>query len=206
MIFFPSTLVINGSPSQISELINNLGHSQVINNPDIFEVTEYTIATIREINKFLANKPLSHESKIILIRDADKLNLESQNALLKNLEEPGNDNYFILTSVRPYSLLSTIVSRCHLIRHQISTEAYTPHIQIPKTIKERLLMSEQLTQDRIGTTVFLESQLEAFQKELTSKPTISTANTIKRIIKSISLIKANIDPKTSLDYFLLSSL
>jgi replication-associated recombination protein RarA len=204
MIFFPSTLVINGLPEQISELISNLGHGQIINNPDILQVTEYTIASIREINKFLANRPLSHDSKIILIADADKLNFESQNALLKNLEEPGKDNYFILTTTKPYSMLSTIVSRCHLIRHPVNSTQIQPLLTFPQTIKDRLLLSEQLASDRVSTTAYLESQLESFQKELVNSPSLQTSNTIKKILKSINLIKANIDPKTALDFLMLS--
>lgn len=205
MKIFPSTLVIHGSPGDLAELLSSLSHLQIRNNPDILEVTEYTINSIRSITKFLANRPLSHSSKVVLIKDAEKLNQESQNALLKNLEEPGTENYFILTTDRPFALLPTIISRCHQIRFQSESVPDTQVITVPKSIGEKLFMSQELASDKLSTLTYLESQLTAFQSQLVSSPTMLNQAMIKRIIKSINLIKANVDPKTALDFLLLSS-
>lgn len=50
--------------------------------------------------------------KIGIIDEADRLNDESQNALLKTLEEPPRDTLLILASGRPAALLPTTRSRC----------------------------------------------------------------------------------------------
>lgn len=55
------------------------------------------------------------KKKIVIISDAHKLNIESQNALLKILEEPSQDLLFILETHSLESLLSTIKSRCWII-------------------------------------------------------------------------------------------
>ncbi|MBI2465323.1 AAA family ATPase [Candidatus Shapirobacteria bacterium] len=204
MKIFPSTLVIHGSQGDLNDLLSSLGHQQIQNNPDILEVTEYNINSIRSTTKFLANKPFSHSSKVILINDAEKLNAESQNALLKNLEEPGAGNYFILTTNRPLALLPTIISRCHQIRFQPDATDKGPPLVVPQAIENKLLMSQELATDKINTTLFLEAQLSISQAKLVSSPTIANHQMIKKIIKSINLIKANVDPKTALDFLMLS--
>ena len=50
--------------------------------------------------------------KIGVIHDADRMNAEAQNALLKTLEEPPRDTMLILETGNPGSLLPTIRSRC----------------------------------------------------------------------------------------------
>ncbi|MEE2645220.1 MAG: hypothetical protein VYD19_09835, partial [Myxococcota bacterium] len=54
--------------------------------------------------------------RVVLIEEAERLNLAAANALLKTLEEPSPGTYFILLSDAPERLLPTIRSRCQLIR------------------------------------------------------------------------------------------
>lgn len=53
--------------------------------------------------------------KIALIADADRMNDEAQNALLKTLEEPPPETTIILATANPATLLPTTRSRCQLI-------------------------------------------------------------------------------------------
>lgn len=53
--------------------------------------------------------------KFGLIHDADRMNSEAQNALLKTLEEPPPETTIILTSANPSALLPTTRSRCQLL-------------------------------------------------------------------------------------------
>jgi DNA polymerase III delta prime subunit len=203
MKLFPSTLVISPSITEITDLLNSIDH-QIINNPDLLEISEYKIDVVRQITKFLAQKPLIHPNKVVLIQNADNLNLESQNALLKNLEEPGENNYFILTSSHPHSLLPTIISRCHHINYHFAAKISGDTLIIPDNIQQKLELTERLASDRLTTIDFLENQLRLYHAKLVSEPSIYHQQMIKKIIKSIALIKANIDPKTALDFLLLS--
>lgn len=54
--------------------------------------------------------------KIGIIHDADRMNDEAQNALLKTLEEPPRDTLIVLTTGNPASLLPTTRSRCQQIQ------------------------------------------------------------------------------------------
>ncbi len=53
---------------------------------------------------------------MVLIREADTLEPESQNSLLKSLEEPPPGTMFILTTAVPGVLLPTVRSRCMRLR------------------------------------------------------------------------------------------
>ncbi len=63
------------------------------------------------ILNFLHETPLISKSKIIQISSAENMNAESQNFLLKTLEEPSKNTYIFLTSSKPYLLQPTLLSR-----------------------------------------------------------------------------------------------
>jgi len=61
-------------------------------------------------------KPVLGRGKVFLIRDAQTMNTQSQNALLKTLEEPPGRTLIILLTDKPGALLSTIRSRSQMVR------------------------------------------------------------------------------------------
>ena len=69
------------------------------------------INQIREVKSFCA-MTTSGNYKVVFIKDAQLMTIEAQNSLLKILEEPGHNTYFILQVKNKYKLLPTILSRC----------------------------------------------------------------------------------------------
>lgn len=63
-----------------------------------------------------ARSPFEGPFKVFIIEEADRMNDEAQNALLKTLEEPHHDTVFILLSEHEQELLTTVYSRCRVIR------------------------------------------------------------------------------------------
>jgi DNA polymerase-3 subunit delta' len=61
-------------------------------------------------------KPYFGGRKVAIIDDADDLNAEGANALLKTLEEPPPRSVLILIGTTPAKQLPTIRSRCQLVR------------------------------------------------------------------------------------------
>ncbi|QDT44174.1 DNA polymerase III subunit tau [Gimesia alba] len=61
-------------------------------------------------------RPMSGDRRIAIIDDADKMNAESANALLKTLEEPSANYLMILIASELDAILPTIRSRCQLMR------------------------------------------------------------------------------------------
>ncbi|MCK7467276.1 MAG: AAA family ATPase [Desulfosudis oleivorans] len=89
-------------------------------HPDVFFVEAdgqfIRIDAIREIQEQMKCKPLEARRRVFIIDDADKMNDQAANALLKMLEEPSPSNILILVAARPYSMPSTIISRCQHMR------------------------------------------------------------------------------------------
>lgn len=73
------------------------------------------IAQIREVQKNLQYKPFEGSRKICIIENADSMNVEAANSLLKTLEEPPVQTTLILTTSRKEKLLQTIISRCQSV-------------------------------------------------------------------------------------------
>ena len=72
------------------------------------------------IDEFLiekaASRPQMSDSVVFVVREAEKLNASSQNALLKVLEEPPKHCFIILLCSRVDKLLATTQSRCQIVR------------------------------------------------------------------------------------------
>lgn len=71
------------------------------------------IESIRKLQKFLQLKTTGSQAirRVVIVEDADGMTVESQNALLKVLEEPPADTVIILTASQPQNLRPTIHSR-----------------------------------------------------------------------------------------------
>jgi DNA polymerase-3 subunit delta' len=69
----------------------------------------------KDVVSFLTLTPSISKNKVVCIMNADSMNEESQNALLKSLEEPASYSYIIMTTSRPKSLKQTIYSRCQVL-------------------------------------------------------------------------------------------
>ena len=61
-------------------------------------------------------RPFEGERRAFVIEEADAMAEESQNALLKTLEEPASFAHLVLISSQPSALLDTVRSRCREIR------------------------------------------------------------------------------------------
>ena len=71
--------------------------------------------TVRSFLNDLYLTGASGGRKIGVVQEADRMNRESQNALLKTLEEPPRDTTLILCTANPGALLATTRSRCQQI-------------------------------------------------------------------------------------------
>jgi DNA polymerase III subunit delta' len=74
------------------------------------------IDEIRSLQAQMTFKPLEGKKRIMILDDADKMNEQAANALLKTLEEPSANNLLLLVTSRPYWLPQTILSRCRHVR------------------------------------------------------------------------------------------
>ena len=75
-----------------------------------------TIETIRNTQEVISLRPYEGRKKVLIVDDADAMNIYAANAFLKTLEEPPDDSLIILISSNPERLPDTIRSRCVNVR------------------------------------------------------------------------------------------
>ena len=70
-----------------------------------------SIERVREVKKELYNSTLDNNPRFIIFDDVEFLNTNVVNSLLKMIEEPGRNNYFILINNKRNNLMETLKSR-----------------------------------------------------------------------------------------------
>lgn len=73
---------------------------------------DISVAQVRSLEDFIHISAHRNGAKVVVIQPAEAMNVNAANALLKNLEEPPAETYFLLVSDRPHLLPATIRSRC----------------------------------------------------------------------------------------------
>ena len=144
--------------------------------------------TIDQVRSILGRLSVRQTSDLfIIIRPADALNDEAANALLKNLEEPGDKVHFVLVTASPSRLLPTILSRASLYFWRQKYDVMSK-IEVDTTVKdlakklmvakpvELVVLAEQITKHKDNVREFALSvvgtAIEMLYKSyyLTSKP------------------------------------
>lgn len=115
-----SLLITGRAGSGMSMAISYVIHSMYggAERPgEVVRLTSYGVDDVRAvIHQISRSRTNTKKPRLIVIDDADNLTIEAQNALLKSLEEPPKNTHFILAIALPDKLLSTIVSRCKLVK------------------------------------------------------------------------------------------
>lgn len=73
------------------------------------------VQQIRELSHHASYAPREGQRRVFIVDPADRMHAESQNALLKTLEEPPGQAVIVLVASRPHVLLPTVRSRCFQI-------------------------------------------------------------------------------------------
>lgn len=92
------------------------------NHPDLHRLgpegagQQIKLGQVQSLIADLALLPLEGRFRVALVEQAQRLNQDAQNALLKTLEEPGRRVCLILAADESANLLPTLVSRCARLR------------------------------------------------------------------------------------------
>lgn len=74
-----------------------------------------TVDEVRRLRNFLSHRAAGDGWRIVIVDEANELNVNAANALLKSLEEPPTRTVFLLISSAPGELVPTIRSRCRML-------------------------------------------------------------------------------------------
>ncbi len=123
--------------NNLSKLISSNTH------PNIFKITKkkdkkiIDIDQIREMIQFVNQTSFNNDRRFIIIEDINLLGINSANALLKSIEEPNNNTFYILVNNSEFKILETLKSRClefksnlvntevmEIVNHYFNTDIY----------------------------------------------------------------------------------
>lgn len=80
--------------------------------------TSIPIDEVRRLRNFLGHRAAGDHRRVVIVDEANELNVNAANALLKSLEEPPQRTVFLLLASAPGRLLPTIRSRCRMLSLQ----------------------------------------------------------------------------------------
>lgn len=136
---------------------NHGNHPDVIYFQPLKNRKTYTIEDVREqLLETVDLKPFQYEKKIYIIEKADTLNIQSQNALLKTLEEPPAHAVFLLLAERAEAFLPTILSRVVVMKiRPLSAETIADYLMQAGHLAEESHILSAYAQGRIGQALEL---------------------------------------------------
>lgn len=91
----------------------------ILAHPDLHEISpdgaEIKVAQAREVREMAQIRPNEAPRQVFLFHDADRMNINAQNALLATIEEPPTPCLFLFVCANERALLPTIRSRCAVL-------------------------------------------------------------------------------------------
>ena len=100
----------NSNTSFCSQFLNNIYSNIIYLSGSDFK--NIKIEDIRNLKSRIAQTSILEKPRFIILDDVELFNNNSLNALLKIIEEPSKNNYFILINNKSKPLVDTIKSRC----------------------------------------------------------------------------------------------
>lgn len=111
--------------TQCENIDKNLYTELKIINPDGMWIKKEQTDLLQ---KDFSTKSIQSDKRVYIINEAEKLNVSSANSLLKFIEEPSDGIVAILVTSNVYNVISTIRSRCQIIRLKKNKEKEKEHL------------------------------------------------------------------------------
>ena len=151
------------------------------------------IEQVRNLLNFLNKSTFTRNLKIIMIDNAENLNLNSSNALLKAIEEPKNNTFFFIIHNSSSKILDTVKSRCTEFKFAFTTsKKKNIFANIIKQYKNEFEINEIIENYYFDTPGNLVKYLLTLDKANIS----ITENTLKCIYHFIEKYKNEKNPET----------
>lgn len=169
------------------------------NNPDFCLIepdgTSIKIWQIRQMQKTILEAPIISSKKVYIINNADLMTEEAQNCLLKTLEEPPKFVTIILVGSREGNFLSTIKSRCTIIKFQnIEDEKIKQYLKNKYNVEHIDENMLQLYQGSIGKAEILKDKQQLYNGILEMIENIKVLDIID-VLKKADIIYKSQDEK-----------
>ncbi len=102
----------DGTPCEECEICRDINDGRLIDVIEIDAASNRGIDEMRDLKEKINFAPTRAKNKVYIIDEVHMLTKEAFNALLKTLEEPPPNVYFILATTEVHKVPETILSRC----------------------------------------------------------------------------------------------
>ena len=110
------------SENRSFKLFQNNSHPNIYNIRIIDDKKNIEINQIREMINYANKSSFNDKPRFVIINNVEELNTNSLNALLKIVEEPNENLFFILIHNNNKSIQNTLKSRCIMFKIKLSFE------------------------------------------------------------------------------------
>ena len=105
---------------------------------------------------------------VLIFPEAERMTAQSQNCLLKTLEEPPEDTVFFLITDQPAALLPTIVSRCRTVRfHPLDLPQAAARLTALGLAPEEARRRARMAEGCVGQALAIDEAAMALREQLT---------------------------------------
>ncbi len=111
---------INNQTQFYKQYLNNIFSNIIYLSGSSFKNVK--IEDIRDLKSTILKTTISKKERFIILDDIELFNTNSLNALLKIIEEPSSNNYFVLINSRTKPLIETIYSRSLEVKVLLTNE------------------------------------------------------------------------------------
>lgn len=164
-------------------LFNNHIHPNILLLKKKSDKKNIDILQVREMIQFQNNSSFNNKSKFIIIDNVSDLNINSTNALLKSIEHPNNNVFYILTHNTGELIQDTLKSRC--IKFKMHLSKTSKKLIINNYFNEDVY--DSLSQDIINyynNPSFIISLIEYLNDNSIDYKNVEIEDIIKLIIKN----------------------
>lgn len=169
------------------------------NHPDVKMISpkgrSIGVDYIRELIEEIYTKPYEGDKKVVIIKNSDSITVQGQNAILKTLEEPSLDTTIIMLAENINALLSTIQSRCQIIRlGRVSEDIIKSYLLSLGVDDKRAKTAARLSDGIVGNGLkFLDEKFLGFRQEVINKSREIASASALEVLKSVDFFVNNRD-------------
>ena len=168
---FAKTLQCESGGTEACGTCKSCKQAESGNHPDIIYISTEgdNIISVGKIRDQLVGsmeiKPYSSRYKIYIIKEAEKMMEDAQNALLKTIEEPPEYGIVIIITSQPEKLLPTIRSRCVMVSTKPVKEKDIHDYLVSKysVSEDKATFAIEYAQGNLGKAILLASN-ENYEK------------------------------------------
>lgn len=193
---------------EIEKILQNF--SLGLKNPDVylFEDEKTAVEQAKKIKSIFGKKSFLGGRKAVILKNGSNLSTETQNTLLKTLEELPEESIFIICALSESQFLPTVLSRCEVVRIKSDRSEYQQISEIRKSDIERLINSTieerfEFIEKLKEREELLHTLVQYFHVNLASHLEGGNVKFLKELLQAEQWAKQNVNTRAILEYLML---